>query len=318
MGRVAVTGATGFVGGNIAQVLTLEGHDVQALVRRNPEAGLPWNYSLVDFQDEDSLASALQGFDAVVHCAISNDFNRLVNDRRHAYDSFVGMTSRVSRAANRSGAQMIFISTDWIMDGSGHLEPEWNPGNAVNFYGYLKGLSEQAVRDLCPGGAICRIAGVMGRHQTSPNSPRNQDVGFGYFVYSLVEALQAGRPFEVWTGPNVNLVTSPSLAAEIGAQISRVINLSAAGTFHLVGDDAVSRMNLAEMVCDIFELDRSLIGESLPPESELFPAQVPVDSSLSNTYTKEALGLGPTPLIELLKAFKTELDLGAMGYLTKN
>lgn len=317
MGKVAVTGATGFVGGNIAEVLKLEGHEVLALVRSEPEAPLPWPHKLVDFHDIESLTSALKGFDAVVHCAISNDFNRLVNDREHAFDSFVGMTSRVARAANQTGAQMIFISTDWIMDGTGHLEIETNPGNAVNFYGYLKALGEQVVRDLNPTGAICRIAGVMGRHQTSSSSPRNQDVGFGYFVYSIVEALRAGRSFDVWVGPHVNQVTSPSLAAEIGAQVARIVKLRAAGTFHLVGDEAISRMELAHLVCKIFQLDSSLLKQALPPESELFPAPVPVDSSLSNLKTKESLGLGPSPLVALLEVFKKELETGEIGYLTR-
>lgn len=317
MKKISITGSTGFVGGNIAKVLQLKGFEVVGLVRREVE-NLPWATRLVDFASVNSLAEALADSDAVVHCAIANDFNRLVEDREYAYDSYVGLTSRVTKAANQAGAQTIFISTDWIMDGTGHKELETNPGNALNFYGYLKGLSEQVVRDLAPEtGAICRIAGVMGRHQTAAEGPRKQDVGFGYFVYSLVEALRAGQRFAVWSGPNVNQVTSPSLAAEIGAQIARVIDLKAAGTFHLVGDDAVTRMQLANRVCEIFNLDKSLLHEELPPESELFPAPVPRDSSLSNAQTKLALNLGPTKLEDLLTAFKRELETGELGYLTK-
>lgn len=314
--KIAITGATGFVGGNIAKVLQMKGFEVVGLVRR--EVGeLPWQNRMVDFADTDSIARAIDDCSAVVHCAIANDFNRLLDDREYAYDSYVGLTKRVTLAANRAGAKTIFISTDWIMDGTGHLEPETSPGNAINFYGFLKALSEQVVRDLAPEtGAICRIAGVMGRHQTAAEGPRNQDVGFGYFVYSIVEALQKGKPFDVWTGPNVNQVTSPSLAAEIGAQIARIVELSAAGTFHLVGDDAVTRMQLAERVCEIFGLEKALLRETLPPESELFPAPVPVDSSLSNLSTKQRLNLGPTSLDDLLRAFKRELETGQLGFLT--
>lgn len=318
MAKVAITGSTGFVGGNIAKVLQLQGHEVVGLIRREPDVYLPWQSRLVDFASVASLEAAMLDVDAVVHCAIANDFNRLLNDRAYAYDSYVGLTKRVTEAANHSATKTVFISTDWIMDGTGHLEPETSPGNAINFYGFLKALSEQVIRDLAPeNGAICRIAGVMGRHQTAAEGPRKQDVGFGYFVYSLVEALQKGESFTVWSGPNVNQVTSPSLAAEIGAQVARVIELDAAGTFHLVGDTAVSRMQLAHKVCEIFELDQALLREDLPPESELFPAPVPVDSSLSNVATKRALNLGATSLDDLLKAFKRELETGELGYLTR-
>ena len=315
--RIAVTGSTGFVGSNVAAVLQLSGHDVVGLVRRKPESPLPWETRLVDFSDVDSLTTATIGVDAIVHCAIANDFHKLMADPPAAYDAYVGMTSRVAHAAVTNNAHVVYISTDWIMDGTGHLEPETHPGNAVNFYGYLKALGEQVIRDLAPtSGAICRIAGVMGRHQLA-ESPRSQDVGFGYFVYSLVEALRAGLPFDVWMGDRVNLITTPSLAAEIGAQVERVITLGAAGTFHLVGDDAIGRWDLAQLVCEVFELDPSLLRQSEPPADQLFPAAVPVDSSLSNIETKKTLKLGPTPLVELLRVFMNELETHQLGTLTK-
>jgi len=313
---IAITGSTGFVGSNVAAILQRYGHEVIGLGRR--EAALPWELRVVDFDSVESLTESLHGLDAVVHCAISNDFNRLVNDREYAYDSFVGMTQRVARAASATGAQMVYVSTDWTMDGTEHLVTESNPGNPVNFYGYLKAMGEQVIRDLHPtDGAICRIAGVMGRHQVAEEGPRSQDVGFGYFVYSLVEALRQGSTFTVWNGPNVNQMTSPSLAAEIGAQIERVISRRVGGTFHLVGDDAVERFELAKLVCDVFGLDAGLLRQDLPPESELFPAPVPVDSSLSNAETKRRLGLGPTPLRTLLETFRVELETGVAQALTQ-
>ena len=314
--KIAITGSTGFVGGNIASVLQSYGHEVIGLVRT--ESKLPWQTKLVDFASEESIGKALEGTDAVVHCAIANDFNRLLEDRDFAYDSFVGMTSRVVKAANKAESKPIYISTDWVMDGTTHLSLESNKGNSVNFYGFLKAMGEQVVRDLAPdNGAVCRIGGVMGFHQTKQEGPRSQDVGFGYFVTSLVASLSKGKTFTVWGGDRVNKVATPSLAAEIGAQIERVAARNATGTFHLVGDDAIERFELAKLVCEVFDLDVKLILRSDPPESELFPAAVPVDTSLSNKATKKALGLGPTGLTELLKTLKLELETGKLTALTK-
>jgi len=228
------------------------------------------------------------------------------------------MTSRVVKAANKAGSKPIYISTDWVMDGTTHLALESNKGNPVNFYGFLKAMGEQVVRDLAPDtGAVCRIGGVMGFHQTKEDGPRSQDVGFGYFVTSLVASLSKGETFTVWGGDRVNKVATPSLAAEIGAQIERVAARNAIGTFHLVGDDAIERFELAKLVCEVFELDVKLLLRSDPPESELFPAAVPVDTSLSNKASKQALGLGPTGLTELLKSLKLELETGKLTALTK-
>ena len=317
MAKIAITGSTGFVGSNIASVLLARGHQVVGLGRRAPEVAPSWPVSVVDYTDIDSVADALAGFDAVVHCAIANDFNKLVDDRVFAYNSYVGLTQTVTAAANLAGAKPILISTDWVMDGTQHRVPETDPGNPINFYGALKILSEQVIRDLAPHkGAICRIAGVMGQHQITV-SPRSQDVGFGYFVFSLVESLRAGKEFAVWGGERVNKVTTPSLAAEIGAQLERVILRNAVGTFHLVGDEAVSRMELAKLTCEVFGLDASLLTEKEAPADQLFPAAVPVDSSLGNEYTKEILGIEPQPLRKILEAFKQELETGKINPLTQ-
>lgn len=318
MATITITGATGFVGSNIAEVLAGRGHDVVGLLRREPTMALPWTSRVVAFSSIDSIIAGLHGADAVIHCAISNDFQALINDRPKAYDAYVGMTSRVAQAANAVGAHLVYISTDWTMDGRGHRATEDDCGNPVNVYGFLKAMGEQVVRDLCPdNGAICRIGGVMGAHRLQAAGPRAQDVGFGYFVVSLVQALQRGERFAVWGGPYVNEVATPSLASEIGAEVERVIQRRATGTFHLVGDDAVGRMELARIVCDVFELDPSLLDIIDAPEDQRFPQAVPIDSSLDNARTKQALGLGPTPLRGLLEAFRRELETGRLGPLTQ-
>ena len=317
MARIAITGATGFVGSNIAELLANRGHAVSGLLRKPPQEDLPWPHREVDFSSPHSIADALAGSDAVVHCAIANDFHMLLNDRPGAYDAYVGMTSRVAQAAHAAGTHMVYISTDWVMDGLRRLSPETDCGNPVNIYGFLKAMGEQVVRDVSgQAGAICRIGGVMGSHRLQASGPRSQDVGFGYFVVSLVQSLQRGERFAVWGGPFVNAYATPSLASEIGAEVERVISLRATGTFHLVGDDAVGRMELARLVCEVFALDQQLLDSVDAPTDQLFPQAVPVDTSLSNAATKAALGLAPTSLRALLVAFRQELATGKLGPLT--
>lgn len=307
MTTVAITGATGFVGSNIAQVFHDAGYDVLALTRREPSFTMPWRHTVVDTSDREALARSLEGASAVVHAAIANDFQNL--DAVAAYAAYPGLTQAVTSAAVAVGAKPIYISTDWVMNGEGHKETEDSIGRPINTYGFLKALGEQVVRDLSPeSGAICRISGVIGRHRLMASMPRNQDVGFGYFVSALVDTLVAGKPFTVWGGPGVNLTAAPSLAAEIGATIERIVALDASGMFHVVSDDAIGRWELATLTCEVFGLDQGLLREGEPPEGEKFSEPVPVDTSLDNHRLKSVLGIGQVSVARMLEALMAEND----------
>ncbi|NMN97373.1 NAD-dependent epimerase/dehydratase family protein [Antrihabitans stalactiti] len=75
--RVLVTGATGFVGGWSAKAIVDAGHEVRFLVRNPARLGTsvaklgldPSDYVIGDITDRESVAAAMEGCDAVVHCA---------------------------------------------------------------------------------------------------------------------------------------------------------------------------------------------------------------------------------------------------------
>lgn len=312
MARVLVTGATGFVGSNIATVLADRGHDVVAGTRGADD--LPWPARVLDYAAIEPRQ--LADIDVVVHCAIANDFERLQADRRYARDSYVDLTARLARAADAAGARMVFISTDWVFDGTGHLVPEDEPTNPVNFYGVLKALGEQVIQDLAPGGAVCRIGGVKGWHRLAASAKRSQDVGFGYFTSTLVTQLSQGEPFTVWEDANVNEIATVALASEIGAGIDRIIRLDADGTFHLVCDEPVGRWELAVRAADIFGLDRALLRTGPVPAESVFPAAVPRDTSMDRRRTVDVLDLAPAGVDDVLRALKAEMETGTVQPIT--
>jgi NADH dehydrogenase len=94
--RIAITGGTGFVGGRLAERLRAGGHDVILVSRRT---GL----SLTG--DPDSLTAALEGCDAVVHCA---GINREIGEQ--TYDAVhVRGTEAIVEAARRAGVSRIVM-----------------------------------------------------------------------------------------------------------------------------------------------------------------------------------------------------------------
>ena len=71
--RYGITGATGLLGGNLAQVLLAAGHDVVATKRSSSKidhhAKFPINWVEAPLNDIEALSEAFEGCDGIFHCA---------------------------------------------------------------------------------------------------------------------------------------------------------------------------------------------------------------------------------------------------------
>ena len=163
------------------------------------------------------------------------------------------------------------------------------------------------------------MSAVSGMHWMRDHTPRVQDGGFGYFVTSIVGALEAGQPFGVWEADNINMVASPSLASEcaegdVGA--SRPTR-TPSGSSIAAAVSPAGRMELARMACDAFDLDPALL-RSTPPDTGAVGAvgefPIPYDTSLTVRRTRHVLGYEPPGIGDLLTRFRRERSTGALAY----
>ena len=109
--RVLLTGATGFVGAWTLRALLARGHHARALVRSRPRLAAlgvsPVEVSLGDVRDRASVEAAMQGVDAVIHCA--GVVEAAAAPRLHAVN--VDGTLHVADAARARGCRMVHVST---------------------------------------------------------------------------------------------------------------------------------------------------------------------------------------------------------------
>ncbi len=300
--RTILTGASGFVGSNIAKVLT-DRHGDEVIAKR------------VDMTDREAVREHVRTSeaDAVIHCAIMNDWDQMHADRHGAWNAYVEATRYYADAAKEADIPFCLVSTDWVFDGTQSGATEDTPPNPLNLYGFLKAASEIVALDR--GGAVARVMGVNGTHWARPASPRAQDPGFGYFVASLVDALEEGKPFTVWEGDDINGVASPSLGAMCGEVMRAVVAGGHRGIFHCCGAQATSRRELAEATVATFGLDRSLLHFGPAPREAFAGQTIPFDTSVSAVATSERLGTPLLELGELLNAFKHERATGELAPL---
>jgi dTDP-4-dehydrorhamnose reductase len=307
--RVLVTGAGGFVGSNVATVAAERGHDVVCLVRSPP----PWpdprcTYAAVDLLDEPALRRAAReaGPDAIVHTAILNDFAGLYANRELGWRSYVDVTRTLADAGNEAGALLVYVSTDWVFDGTQPNATERTPPNPINLYGFLKAAGELIAQERAHDAAVARIAGVMGTHRARAQPPRTQDAGFGYFVTAAVETLARGEPFTVWESDEINMYATPSLASHSAELMLILAERRLTGVFHCCGGEPVTRMALAREAAAAFELDPALLRSGAPDPVALTHAPIPYDTTLDARATEAALGVRLPGVAELLQRFRAE------------
>lgn len=108
--KIAITGASGFVGGHLARLLIAEGHAVVLISRTvgaRSELRGKTGVTVVasDLSSIEGLATAFAGCDAVAHCAgINRELGTQTYERVH-----VEATSNVVEAAKKAGVRRIAL-----------------------------------------------------------------------------------------------------------------------------------------------------------------------------------------------------------------
>jgi nucleoside-diphosphate-sugar epimerase len=118
--KVALTGATGFVGSHVLAELVEHGHEVTALVRDQPQADVVERRgatpAVVDIYDRPAVVSLLRDADGVIHTASPGDAT--------SADLDSAMVDAALEALAGSGKPYIHISGAWIYGSNTSIDEE--------------------------------------------------------------------------------------------------------------------------------------------------------------------------------------------------
>lgn len=101
--------------------------------------------------------------DAIIHCAAYTAVDHAEDNKETCFDVNVNGTKYLAAAAKGMDAKFIYISTDYVFEGTG-TEPftEEDAANPVGYYGLTKYEGEKAVQSLLDKYFIVRISWVFG------------------------------------------------------------------------------------------------------------------------------------------------------------
>ena len=138
--------------------------------------------------------------DAIVHCAILNDFGALYGDRRRGWDAYVGATRNLVDAANdvgrahRAGLDRLGLRRHAGRRDRAHAAESDQPLRLPEGGERAGGDRARASAARWRGSRRCRAGrAARARRRGTRALPREQDAGFGYFVSALVGAAARRR-----------------------------------------------------------------------------------------------------------------------------
>ncbi len=280
--RILVTGAGGQLGHDLVDVLNgcRPPGAVSAPGSAHDEVfGL--EHSRLDVSDRHRVAAAFDALapDVVVHCAAWTAVDACEGDPDRAYAVNAMGTRNVAEAARRHGAHVVYLSTDYVFDGTApHPYTEWELPNPVSVYGKSKLGGES---ELDPEWTVVRTSWVCGFHGS--NMART--------VMRLAGSPGPMRFVDDQRG-------SPSFTADLAGALTLVARERLPGTFHLTNQGVTSWFGFAQAVLravggDPGRVEPIATADLDPPR----PAPRPANSVLDNVAWR-ALGMTALPAWE--------------------
>lgn len=266
------TGLSGLVGSRITQVLG----DRYAFTNLSKETG-------VDITDHAATGETIRTSDApwVLHCAAYTDVQGAEKERSlgnvsTAWKVNVEATANIADACAASGKRLIYISTDYVFDGTKDAYAEDDTPNPQGWYGVTKYEGERRVVPLGDKALIVRIA----------NPYRANPVGKKDFVHKMMERFTANLPLK---GPSDQLFC-PTFIDDIALGLDALIRAEASGVWHVVGREAISPFDAAIAIAGAFGYDKSLV--SATTYAEFFTGRAPAPRLAHLTHAKiDRLGI---------------------------
>ncbi len=233
---VLVVGAGGQLGRAVLEVLAGRAIPAQAcdmVEGQGPACGIV----RLDVTDPQACLDLVERIvpGAVLNCAAYTAVDKAEEEAEAADLVNRAGAANVARAAARAKAKAVYISTDFVFDGtktSPYLEDD-SPG-PLSVYGQTKLAGEEAVREAAPDHLILRTAWLFGPH--GPN-----------FVKTII---RAGRERD-----ELNVVDdqtgSPTCALDLAAALVPILEKDLRGTFHLVNRGQATWYGLAEKALEL-------------------------------------------------------------------
>ena len=185
----------------------------------------------VDIRDRRQVESFLADHrpDWVVLAAAISQVDACERDPERAEQVNHAGAVHVAQACHQQRARMMFLSTDYVFDGSKRSPYEVDdPVAPLSLYGRTKAAAEKDVRRILPGSCIVRVSWLFGAEKKC-------------FANTVLDWAESGEPVRALAGQ----VSIPNYSHDVARALAALAHAGAQGTVHVTNPTAVARFDFS-------------------------------------------------------------------------
>lgn len=255
---------------------------MQEAASQVPGTLLALTHADVEVTDSESVRSQIvpNSPDVVINCAAFVRVDECESRPRDAFAVNALGALNVARAATAAEASCVYISTDFVFDGTKD-EPytERDSPNPINIYGASKLAGEYLTRQACSRSLIARTAGLYGE-----GGARSKG---GNFVDAVLTKARRGEHLKVVHDLHISL----TYARDAANSLLQLLQDEVLGTVHLVNAGVTTWWEVAAEACRIAGLANEIEAVSSRDLPRVAPR--PAFSALASLRGGRAVAMRP-------------------------
>lgn len=277
--KILVTGAHGQLGCELRRCIETMAAEIGPIPAAYEGAQVDYvDRDVLDIADADAVAAFVDGagYDVIINCAAFTNVDGCEADEDAAYAANATGAENIARAAERAGAKLVHVSTDYVFPGTEAGERvETDAVAPISAYGRTKLAGEQAVADACSRAFIVRTAWL-----------------YGYVGKNFVKTMRRlGESHESITVVDDQL-GNPTSANDLAYEILKLALTDNYGVYHCTNNGTCSWADFAKDIMAGSGLDCEVVPVTSAQYKQANPqsADRPAFSSLKNKHLQDTIG----------------------------
>mmetsp|Transcript_32131 Transcript_32131/g.73522 ORF Transcript_32131/g.73522 Transcript_32131/m.73522 type:complete len:394 (-) Transcript_32131:69-1250(-) len=318
--RVLITGATGLIGRELMRELCPSRWDVLGIARsRQKPNSVKGEFRSCDLTEDGAVEKVVQDFQpqVIVHLAAERRPDAVSRDPVRARRLNVDVVKQLASLCRRMKIWLIFVSTDYVFDGTTPPYSHTAEPNPLNGYGKQKYEAEKVVE-------LCDISGKAETVADAQpdSSPQRWDwaVLRVPLLYGTVEFLAESSVTDLYEKLRQGQLKEadhlqrryPTHCGDVAKVLRRMIDVHVGGRkligyFHFQADECLTKYDMVRVIGEIAGLDiANVVASNKPPA-----VARPEDSRLDCSRLEDCLG----DLSKFRRRFHDGLCEGLRSYI---